>query len=991
MSAHCSGNCNSFSTGMSPREERTVKLADLGRSVREMKRSAVLGAAIAASTSAGVAAAADKFWVGPWGTWSTGTNWSPSGMPTAGDAVNIGDVLAVHDLQVFLDVNPTLSKLHLFNGITMDNRHHPITVSGATTIAAFNDHWSRLYLRDAVNPYDLNTGDLNILGGSSLFTVDTPTIFVNGTMNLDFDSSLIGAAVINFTGNAGPVLVMNGRWSTNPVDKLTLNQMGTGRIDLDGTTIGDNFLLTASTDGGYYQTLTINGTGLTDEFDDIFWMSQGNELNMNLSEGWALGGNGKIWLRDKYITDSAKVNGGTLTVNGTIEFETGLGDIHGMLADINAPTVFNFSSDVIVGGYDTLNVNGASTVNSGSFALVGNGHNRLKFNGPTKLMGGTFTTTSTDSQVHFNGPTQWGGTVTINGTAVQNGTATVSTATVIDADRLDMDGDTHLTTWNIGAPLTINAEKLDLNDNLMSGTINVYSALLSPAALTVNLPAGQKWTAGGLVKLTGSGLGVSTTLAGSDVGFGGGLEVTKANAITARADFLLGSATTINANSALHLLGGNLAMPNTISGAWMQGAGTLAAGTGRALVGNGSISNAIDFEGTAQLRAKGGTLQLSGNILDVGVIGTADNTGVLKVTQPWNSAVADKVELLGGQVIGATLTNDGSVVGHGTLGMAHLVNNGSIAASNGAATLTINVTSLAGPDLDGTTEAGQLLAVNGNVRVVDFVEPFNGSVQVGSGRSIHFENGWTNNGTTTLTGTSNLPAVMSGGATQLHGGTLSVNGVGALGAGHTVLTNNSTVNLDLNGATPGASFDRIVATGSVTLGGKLSLSVGGGYDPALLSAHEIMSVGARHEVFASIAGVALSPTKYLAVSYDDDSVFVTVARPGDADLNGSVTLADFNTLAGHFGTGSGAVWTSGDFTGDGAVTLPDFNALAANFGLSAGPAGPSVEDWSSLAALVPEPVWTTWGLGALLPLVRHRGRRLAGTFAIRTAGADQAA
>ena len=74
---------------------------------------------------------------------------------------------------------------------------------------------------------------------------------------------------------------------------------------------------------------------MTDEFDDIFWMSQGNQLNMNLSEAGRRG-NGKIWLRDQYIADSAQVNGGTLTVNGTIEFETGLGDIHQMLADINA-------------------------------------------------------------------------------------------------------------------------------------------------------------------------------------------------------------------------------------------------------------------------------------------------------------------------------------------------------------------------------------------------------------------------------------------------------------------------------------------------------------------------------------------------------------------------------------------------------------------------------------------------------------------------------
>ena len=64
----------------------------------------------------------------------------------------------------------------------------------------------------------------------------------------------------------------------------------------------------------------------------------------------------------------------------------------------------------------------------------------------------------------------------ISGTAVQNGTATVNGAAVINVDTLDMDGASQLTTWNIGAPLTINAQELDLSDNLMSGTINIYNA-----------------------------------------------------------------------------------------------------------------------------------------------------------------------------------------------------------------------------------------------------------------------------------------------------------------------------------------------------------------------------------------------------------------------------------------------------------------------------------------------------------------------------------
>jgi len=89
---------------------------------------------------------------------------------------------------------------------------------------------------------------------------------------------------------------------------------------------------------------------------------------------------------------------------------------------------------------------------------------------------------------------------------------------------------------------------------------------------------------------------------------------------------------------------------------------------------------------------------------------------------------------------------------------------------------------------------------------------------------------------------------------------------------------------------------------------------------------------------------------------DASTVLVRFTRYGDADLNGAVNLDDFNRLASSFGSTS-AVWTQGDFTYDARVNLDDFNRLAGNFGLSA--LGPEVtpQDWSNLAAAVPEPEW----------------------------------
>jgi hypothetical protein len=79
-----------------------------------------------------------------------------------------------------------------------------------------------------------------------------------------------------------------------------------------------------------------------------------------------------------------------------------------------------------------------------------------------------------------------------------------------------------------------------------------------------------------------------------------------------------------------------------------------------------------------------------------------------------------------------------------------------------------------------------------------------------------------------------------------------------------------------------------------------------------------------------------------------------VAIGGDATLDDAVNLNDFNVLAANFGSTSGT-WQTGDFTLDQLVNLNDFNVLAGNFGMTAGPGGPTPDDWSRLASLVPEP------------------------------------
>ena len=57
------------------------------------------------------------------------------------------------------------------------------------------------------------------------------------------------------------------------------------------------------------------------------------------------------------------------------------------------------------------------------------------------------------------------------------------------------------------------------------------------------------------------------------------------------------------------------------------------------------------------------------------------------------------------------------------------------------------------------------------------------------------------------------------------------------------------------------------------------------------------------------------------------------ALPGDATLDGYVSLADYTIWAANYdpdGAGT-AIWGTGDFTGDGLVTLADYTVWAANY------------------------------------------------------------
>jgi hypothetical protein len=178
------------------------------------------------------------------------------------------------------------------------------------------------------------------------------------------------------------------------------------------------------------------------------------------------------------------------------------------------------------------------------------------------------------------------------------------------------------------------------------------------------------------------------------------------------------------------------------------------------------------------------------------------------------------------------------------------------------------------------------------------------------------------------------------------------------------------------------AHDNIAVSGVATLDGSLFLSSIGGYEPANLVGHTILTAGAVAGHFNTVSGNQISSSKWLAVTYEETSLKVTATLPGDGDVDGDVDFDDLLALAQGYGESS-TTWATGDFTGNGAADFDDLLALAQHYGMALWSDGgiatdPSLAsrfeaDWMLAQSLVPEPAAA---VGALLPLIFRRNRRI---------------
>ena len=647
---------------------------------------------------------------------NTGGTISGHGTITFGDAVAAGTVLFTLSGGAIAatsnapgDLFGTAAATLTFNVSDADARIDLDNVSAVVGISRNDTLAINGLAHDASDPYSgtLNLGEGSTLNMSVAWQTDSAIINVNtgGIIAASAGAAAtIAGAAFTFGGGTLNLDDIDSLHLTAPFTATAGTINNAGLIIFDAATTigaGTDFQMT-----GANASLTVSA-GRTVNIDDADFNLDGNGAATNvvtIESGGVLdldlgvGG-------DQGFTGVINLNGGELDVttgddNWQIDGLVNVGADTGT-SRINGEEVTFTSATITVGANALLDINAPAI-----WAATGN------------LITNAGAVTRLDGTTVFNNA----GTFTGTGSLLIGGTATFSTVTTINmpGGTVDLDGaDTIGNTVTVNDDTTINAAVMASFGNV--NILGTNTLLLAPFAdLIVNLTdPNAEWTlnAAGVLEINAiGGMLAGGGIQGSDFNMNGTTNISGNSLWTARTDIT--GTVNVALNGSFSLRGGTLTDLNRLIGGTITGDGTLRSLTDEGLAGFGTINTDIDFATNTVLLADDGILNVTGPILDVGTIGTADDDGILNVTTAWNTNVTTAVNLEGGELRGATITNAGAggITGDGLVS-ARVINNTSIDAQNNG-TLIVE-TAANDNDWDGAGGAGQLRAIVGNLEVRD--------------------------------------------------------------------------------------------------------------------------------------------------------------------------------------------------------------------------------------------------------------------------------
>ena len=537
--------------------------------------------------------------------WSTPAYWSPIGNPTAVDGARLGGLPGIENRIVNLDQDITIASLEILNGMTLQGNYDSLNVTGDTVVSGVNDgiYESRLLLGFPGNePYTFQTEGLSINDGAYVRLQADAVANVFDQIFVDTDSELRCDAEINLFGNGSRTLINNGLIRAGG-GGLEIFQYGSGLVDLDG-----NFGWGVVQLDSFDSELTIHGSELYDSFGGDLAMINSAILSMDLNVPWVINTGGYLSVSHGVSGESAVIDGQHLQFSGTMHLlhdETFGG---GQLL-MNADTTFTGTANVFLEPGTLLDIAGTSVVEGGEFIAGENAF--ILFRNDTVMQSGFFQTYSddyTEGRIELQGSTQWDGQVSVDGVLRQNGNATVSGSTVVNADVFDMDG-TGIATWQIHDGLTVNAKQIDFGDDGFDATMNLFATL---SLLNINLEDEEAWVLEGVLNLGNSLHFPVTRLGGTPIEIAGELNLHDGQIRSTAAMTFADTSTLDFAASDVELIVTN--RTEIQSGALVTGDGTVVNNSsGHLILGHGSslVNASLENHGHLEIGTSAGIADVS--------------------------------------------------------------------------------------------------------------------------------------------------------------------------------------------------------------------------------------------------------------------------------------------------------------------------------------------------------------------------------------------
>ena len=672
------------------------------------------------------------------------------------------------------------------------------TFSGATTISA---------------------GTLTVAGGSALSDSSNVSIAAGATLALS-SSETIG----NLSG-AGSITLGSNTLTTQQTADTTFsgNISGSGGLSINQGSSA-SYALTLSGNNSYSGSTTLLNYG---------WLKLDGEASMSSSSAVRVNGNSVL----------------TLLSDQTI----------GSLASNNVSARIQLGNYTLTSGGDNTTTTVSGVISgSGSLIKLGNGTLTLSGNntygGTTTLSNGTLMVTS-DANLGVGAVSlAEGTTLNVTGvTTIDNSIGLIGNATIANPQDVTLSG-------IISGPYALtksNSGTLTLSASNNYGATVVNAGTLAVAS-DVNLGSGAVTLGNGtLLQVTGA------TTIDNDILLTGDATVSTSAAVTL-SGVVSGSHTLTKAGaSTLTLSGNNAYGATTVSAGTLSvasdanlGSGTLtlAAGSTLATSNATTIDNAIALSGNA-------TVNTDANTTLSGIISGSNNltkAGAATLTLSGSNTYSGSTSVNAGTLSIASDTNLGS----GSLNLANgttLQISGNTTIDNALAlTGLVTVNAGAAATLSGTISGtGSLTKTGASNLTLSGSNTNSGATTVSVGTLL--VDGSTNSATTVGTGATLAGSgTLGGDVTVQNGGTLSPgnSGAGTLTVnGNLTLDFGSTLALDINGATAGTGYDRVVVNGNVDVSGA-TLAVTHGYAAGSGDSYTVIVNDVADAVVGTFSGIS---------------------------------------------------------------------------------------------------------------------------------------